>query len=167
MARAGWPDMRRNLKAYIDGDWFKEAEGEWLLYRRFIKGSLTPQFSPTRDEAIGGEKFRYTMHMIRGIFLPIGGQFGLTANDLNIMGTVPASGYLLMFKWWIPPYTKSPVKLRPAINDLIFEIDGSNGAQPPKPPFIFRDKYAILATLKSRGDMGRSEGWIVHIDGRN
>jgi len=167
MPRWGWPDMRENVRAYLDGDFAKLGEGQWLVYRRMLKGELTKQWSPTRDEAVGGEKFKYVQYMVRGIIQPIGGEFGLSAIwATNEMGIVPKGGFLAMIKWdYSQAKTRHPLA-RPQIGDRIFEVLGGDSKSPPKQPIRLIGDYAykVLSVGKSRGDFGRSEGWILHVD---
>jgi len=163
MGNAMWPDMRENVRAYLKGDFFKLGEGEWMIYRRMIKGKLTPQWSPTNDEAIGGEKFKYKQYLVHALVRPIGGEFGLVADFTNAQGVVPKAGYLAIVQHFIAHTTERPA-IRPQISDFLFEIEGGNTRAKPKPPIQFRERYEILDTLKSRGDFGRAEAWILHVD---
>lgn len=161
-----WPDMRENINAFLNGDAYKKAEGQWCIYRRPLKGALTKNFDILHDESIGGEKFKYAHFMIRALFWPIGSTHGQTAEYYNKIGYIPKEGFLAMIQFDIARQKIVP-RIRPDVGDSIFTIKGGTSPARPKKPFGFLQKYKVLTALSSAGDYGRDEGWILNIDNEN
>lgn len=157
-----WPNMRTNFKSVAYGDSTKMPEGEWGIYRFHYKGSLTENWSPTADEAIGGSKFKYQEYITRFIWGTIGSSGGLYGDMNNIQGQIDRGGYLVFMNYDISGGRISD-GLRPQINDSIFTILGGDKPQPPKPPFKTIERFYIHNFEKSRDTYGQSAGWILNI----
>lgn len=157
-----WPDMRENFKAVSEGDSKKLAEGEWCIYRFHKKGILTPNWSPTADEAIGGSKFVYQDYVTRLIWRPVGLTYGLAGDMSNPQGVVDKGGYLIFMKWDI---SNKKIKngLVPQIGDSVFTILNGDQKLPPKTPFKIIERFKIQNFEKSRDTYGQSSGWILNV----
>lgn len=157
-----WPDMRKNFAAVSEGDSKKQPEGEWCIYRFHIKGSLTTNWSPTADEAIGGSKFKYQDYVTRLIWRPVGLTYGLAGDMANPQGTVDKGGYLIFMKWDISN-KKIKTGLVPQIGDTIFTILKGDQEVPPKTPFTIIERFKIINFEKSRDTYGQSSGWVLNV----
>lgn len=158
-----WPDLRENIRTYLYGDSCMVGQGEWIIYRHFIKGQLTTSWSPTGDEAIGGGKFKYVEFMVKYLQIPIGGVFHLIADWHNSQGVVPQKGQVAVLPWNFGKAAEG-VWIRPMIGDMIYRIRYGTQPQPPEAPYERFEQFRVLAPGKSAGDQGRPEAWIVHID---
>jgi hypothetical protein len=140
------------------------GQGEWIIYRYFLRGAITSSWSPRWDEAVGGEKFKYREFLLRAIIRPIGGVFGDPLSDKPI-GTTNDQGYLCMVPYDISAGAiQGPKKIRPMLGDIIFTIEDGNTKDKPKRPYNRLLRYSVVAANPSRGDYGRPEGWILNID---
>jgi len=158
-----WPNIRDNVQAYLHGDGNMVGQAEWVIYRRFMKGQLTPQYSPTRDEAIGGTKFKYIEFLLKMIQQPIGGVFGIIADTHNRQGWIPQKGHIALVEWNMLAANKPPY-IKPQEADIIFTIHGGTARRPPSQPYLKDIKLEVVAVGKSAGDYGRPEAWLIHID---
>ena len=157
-----WPNMRENFKAVSEGDPKKLPEGEWCIYRFHYKGSLTTNWSPTADEAIGGSKFKYQDIITRLIWRPVGMTYGLAGDMANPQGSVDKGGYLVFMKWDISN-GKWKHGLVPQIGDSIFTILNGDKKLPPKKPLKIIERFIIQNFEKSRDTYGQSSGWILNL----
>ena len=156
--------MRHNVDVMLNGDHTMVGQGEWIIYRHFLRGEVTNSWSERWDEAIGGEKFKYLEFLIRAIIFPIGGVFGSPMSEKPI-GYSDKQGWLAMIPWDISGGTiKGPVKPRPIRSDIVFTLENGNTEYKPKKPYNRLLRYIVAGANPSRGDFGRAEGWILNLD---
>ena len=158
-----WYNMRDNVRAYLYGDIDKMPEGEWGIYRWFDRSQpLTSNWSPTYDESVGGTKHKYRHYMIRMLKRPIGDTYGQPMLEDVVQGITDKEGFIAMIAWDLSKGTNYPIP-HPQIGDIILSLEGVSQIKKPSPPYRFSKQYEVKTVLRSAGDFGRPEGWIIHI----